>query len=250
MARSAEDCAILLNAIAGYDAEDIFSVNRPTEDYTATLQHGIRGLRIGIIADYLEDPGLDSEVNNAVQTGIRALEGLGGRIEEARLPALKEVREASGTIIWAERSAYHTQWMRSRAEDYGDGFVERTRSRAANISISQLAEAYRCRSGAIRSFTLLMDQYDLLVGPTTPFVAPAIIDGLPAIPDSRLYGTFTGPFNTAGLPALSLPCGFSNQGLPIGMMLVARPWDEATVLRAGAAYQATTDWHHRRPGLP
>lgn len=250
MARSAEDCALILTAIAGYDQDDIFSVNTPAEDYAANLERGINRLRIGVIADYLEDSGLDTEVKEAVQAGIRVLEGLGVRIEAARLPGLKEIREASGTIIWAERSAYHTQWMQSRAEDYGDGFVERTRSRAANISISQLAEAYRCRSGAVRSFTLLMDQYDLLVGPTTPFVAPAIIDGLPAIPDSRLYGTFTGPFNTAGLPAVSLPCGFSNQGLPIGMMLVARQWDEATVLRAGAAYQAATDWHHRRPGLP
>ena len=249
MARSVEDCALLLNAIAGYDPDDIFSVNTPIEDYTATLERGISGLRIGVITDYLENPGLDAEVKDVVQTGIKVLEKLGATIEELRLPGLEELRQAYHAIIFAERFAYHTQWIESRAEGYGADFVERTQSRAADISVPQLAEAYRHRTAAIRSFALLMESYDLLVGPTTPFTAPAIIDGLPVIPDSRLYGLFTGPFNVAGLPALSLPCGFNTQGLPIGMMIVGRHWGEATVLRAGAAYQSVTDWHRRRPDL-
>lgn len=244
MAHSAEDCALMLNVIAGYDPADDFSVNVPTEDYAAGAY---RGLRVGIIQDFMEDTRLNSEVGTVVQRAIEVLHDQGAVLTEVRLPGLDEIRSAARTILFAESAAYHAPLIERRATGYAPELLERLSTRTTAPAVP-LANAYRLHIAAIRSFGRLMKGYDAIVGPTVPFTAPRI-EELPAGRDVPSVGIFTQIFNFTGLPALSVPCGFDNQGLPVGMMIVGGRWDERTVLRLGHAYQQATDWHHRRPPL-
>jgi aspartyl-tRNA(Asn)/glutamyl-tRNA(Gln) amidotransferase subunit A len=237
MARSAADCALLLDAVAGYDPADPASVDVPAAG-TVPLPAGASGLRLGVLADFLEDPHLDPEVRALVDRAIEGLARLGADLGEARLPDLDRVRAACGTIIGAEAAAVHAEWLEDRAGAYGAPVLEGLR-RGAEGKAVPLADAYRTRATAVRDADLLLAGFDALVGPTTPHAAPQ-----GPVPH---WGRFTSPFDVNGLPALSVPCGFTAEGLPVGLMLIGRRWGERTVLRLGAAYQRTTDWHLRRP---
>ena len=237
MARSAADCALLLAAVAGYDPADPASVDAPPLD-PGPLQPGADGLRLGVLADYMEDAHLDPQVRRAVQRAIECLAGLGATVAEVRLPDLDRLRAANGTIIDAEAAAFHAGWMERRAGGYGQQVLEDLRRGAEGKAVA-LAEAYRTRATAVRAADTLLQGVDALIGPTTPHAAPP-----QPVPH---WGNYTAPFDVNGLPALSVPCGFTAEGLPLGLMLVGRRWGERTVLRLGAAYQGATDWHRRRP---
>ncbi len=245
MARSAEDCGLLLNAVAGYDAGDVYSINVPTEDYTADVGRDLRGARIGIIRNFLDDPRLQPEVKSAVETGIGVLADLGAATEEVELPLLTEVRQTLLPIIKPESVAYHARWVETRPEGYGPGMLERFND-VGEFDATKYANALRVRAQAIREHDLLLSRYDALIGPTALFTAPTIAelaDGTVQLP----YGAFTSPFDVDGLPALSLPCGFDQPGLPIGMMLVGRRWGERTIVGIGDAFQRATTWHRKHP---
>lgn len=247
MARSAADCALMLNVVAGYDPADDFSVNALADEYTAGLDNGIQGLRVGILQDFMADTRLNPEVGTVVQRAIEVLHDQGAVLTEVRLPNLDEIRSAARTILFAESAAYHAPLIESGATGYAPELLERLRTRAT-APVVPLANAYHLHIAAIRSFNLLMEEYDAIVGPTVPFTAPSIED-LPTSGDVPFAGAFTLVFNFTGLPALSVPCGFDSTGLPIGMMIVGRRWDERTVLRLGHTYQQVTDWHRQRPSL-
>lgn len=238
MARTAEDCAILLQAIAGYDPDDVDSVDIPTDDYLADLGRDVAGLRIGVLANFVGDPRVDPEVRAGVERAIEVLAAGGARIDEVALPDPDELSPVVGIIVDAEGAAYHADWIQSRTSDYSAELLESIRD-GEKQSGTELAGALRTRASSIRFADTLMRDYDALIGPTTPVAAPTA-----PVPS---MGLFTAPFDVNGLPALSVPCGFTTTGLPIGLMIAGKRWGERTILRIGDAYQRQTDWHRRRP---
>jgi aspartyl-tRNA(Asn)/glutamyl-tRNA(Gln) amidotransferase subunit A len=271
MARSAEDCGLLLNAIAGYDRDDPVSIDHPVEDYVAYLESSLRGKRIGVIRAFFEYPWLDPAVAAATRRAVATLENLGARLEEIVLPgpSLEEVAAATFAIIATEASAYHAPWLESRAEAYPPDLRERLR-RGAKIPATSAVEALRRRAANVRAYDVLMEGFDAIVGPTTPFTARPLDGGGETVEETSLFtivsdsndsgrleaflqtkqvGRFTIPFNFNGLPALSIPCGFDAEGLPIGLTVAGRRWGERQIIGIGHAYQQVTDWHRRRPPL-
>ncbi|MBI2886058.1 MAG: amidase [Chloroflexi bacterium] len=244
MARTAEDAAIMLNAVAGYDPSDPHSVNVPAEDYTADLRRGVRGLRLAVIKNYMDDSVLDAEVKGAVERATDTLRAAGATVMEATLPHLPEIRAVTGPIIRGERASYHAPWVTARAGGYDPALLSGIRASYGDSAVT-LVNAHLTRTRAIRIYDALMEQYDALLCPTTPMVAPT----MSPLPPGLLYGQFTGAWDVTGLPALSVPCGYTADGLPMGLEIIGRRWGERTVLRIGHAYQQMTDWHTRRPPL-
>jgi len=239
MARSAADCAIVLRAMAGYDPADPTTSVLPVPDYGAALTGEIKGLRVGLLRPFFMD-GSAPEVTAAVQSAARALEGLGAVVDEVRLESVWPVAAASFAIVASEALAYHAEWMRTRSADYQPDVRERLKMGAFARVRAEVDEALARR--------------DVLLAPTTPLPAPVLGQTETRIGDAKTdvrsaLIRLTRPFNFSGHPACSLPCGVSGDGLPIGMQLVGRPFDEATVLRVADAYQRATDWHRRRPPL-
>jgi aspartyl-tRNA(Asn)/glutamyl-tRNA(Gln) amidotransferase subunit A len=260
MARTVEDTAILLAAIAGHDPNDPASAGEPLDDYRGALigHSGARGLRIGVPAEHLWND-LNPEVEQAVRRAIGRLGELGAVIDEVSLPDLDLAPAAVSILMPSEAASYHLPWLRERPEDYGGSVRDRLELGLA-ITAVQYLEAQRARAFLIGQALRVMDEWDLLVGPTLPNVAPKIeairspspqarpADG-PAPGVAGVPTRLTNPFNLLGFPAISVPCGFDGAGLPVGLQLVGRPWEEATVLRAAHAYEQATDWHRRHPVL-
>jgi aspartyl-tRNA(Asn)/glutamyl-tRNA(Gln) amidotransferase subunit A len=252
LARTVEDAAIVLNAIAGADPNDAMTAPVPIEDYRAHLTAGIRGMRLGVLHGAGFDP-LDAEVSGALDTAYAALRDLGATTEAVDGTLFGNARSATSDIIMLEAQHYHAASLRDRPEDFGDDVRARL-TRRTDMTASELLAALRLRDATTVAASHLMERYDALLLATTRIPAPPIggqtivIDGEEVFAPSVLTAS-TSPFNLTGMPALSLPCGFTAAGLPIGLQIVGRRWDEATVLRVGAAYERATDWHVRRPTL-
>jgi aspartyl-tRNA(Asn)/glutamyl-tRNA(Gln) amidotransferase subunit A len=245
MARTAADCALLLNAIAGYDRSDPYSASQPTDDYAADLGKPIAGRRLGLIADFREDPAVQPDVGAAFDTAVAVLRAEGALVSETRLPLLDAGRSAFGPTFIAELAAIHLKHRNTRLDLVNPHLAEAIQ-RGAVIPGLEVANALRVRQDAIRACDQLLEQFDALVCPTTPIVAPPIAT---ANDGTNPYGRFTQPFNITGLPALSVPCGFDENGLPVGLMIVGRRWGERAVLQIGDAYQRVTEWLGRGPDL-
>jgi aspartyl-tRNA(Asn)/glutamyl-tRNA(Gln) amidotransferase subunit A len=241
MARSAADCALLLKAIAGYDPADVDSADMPTDDYTADLGRDLAGLRVGVIGSFLTDSRVDSEVRGAVERAVEALGSGGARLDPVEVASPDEQNRILGVIVSAELAEIHARWVEARPTDYSPELLAWIKQ-SAELKASRLSAALRAQKASIRAADQLMREYDALVAPTTPIVAPTV--------EVEDMGLFTESFDLNGLPALSIPCGFNQAGLPIGLMIVGRRWGERTVLRIGDAYQRLTDWHRRRPPQP
>jgi aspartyl-tRNA(Asn)/glutamyl-tRNA(Gln) amidotransferase subunit A len=242
MARSARDCALLLNAVAGYDSADPASCAVPADDYTAGLEEGLDGLRVGVLQEFLDEPQVEPQVRAAVERAFDVLRERGAWLVPVRLPQLAHIRQTWGRIFNAEVVASHLRWLETSAGDFSPE-LRQYLTAAAQEPAPDLAAAYHVRSLAARSTDALMQDCEVLVGPTTAHVAPAVAGASPPLPAAH----FTVPFNVIGLPALSVPCGFTRDGLPIGLTIAGRRWDERTVLRVGHAYQQATDWHRWPP---
>ena len=242
MARSVEDCAYLLQTLAGHDPLDPASSRAPVADYVGTLGHSIRGLRIGVIRDYFFD-GADPEVEVAFESAMTVLRGLGADVRNVTIPSIWD-SPSFMVIMASEAFAYHERDLRERPELYGDLLRERLMS-GGLYTAAEYVQAMRLRERLRNEMLDVLRTVDLLATPTSPRPAPTfktMWDTSLGFPRSN-----TPPFNLSGLPALALPCGFATAGLPLSLQLAGRPFDEATVLRAGHAYQQTTDWHRRRP---
>ncbi|HZQ38509.1 MAG TPA: amidase [Dehalococcoidia bacterium] len=247
--RTVEDAAIVLNAIAGYDPEDPATVPVPVEDYTAALGGGVKGLRIGVLRSYFFER-LDDQVRAAVEGAIETLRGLGASVRDVTIPGIQEVIASLFGIVLVEAQAIHAEPLKTRPGDFGPD-VGAILSQPTPPA-SAVAASLRAKDALTVAMRRELEAVDLLLTPTTPL--PAIPIGQETVryggaeePAIAAFVRCTGPFNASGLPALSLPCGFTRAGLPIGLQLVGRPFDEATVLRAGRAYERVTDWHTRRP---
>ena len=252
MTRTAADSALMLSAMAGYDPRDPTSSVLPVPDYAAALTGQVKGLRVGLLrAFFLESTGL--VLRQAVEQAAKALEELGATVEEVTLTTAEHVAGAALAIVGPEALAYHEAWMKSRPDDYGPDVRERLRV-GAFISATQYLRGQQVRALIRSEVDALLAKLDVLIAPATPIVATPVGQTEVTIENEKrdVRGSlirFTRIFNLSGHPVCTVPCGFTAPGLPIGMQIVGRPFDEATVLRVADAYQRATDWHTRRPPI-
>lgn len=237
MARSVQDVAILLQAIAGYDPEDAWSVNIPVEDYLTTTSGGVQGWRIALASDdYFTDPGIiDAEVHDAVHRAGQVFGELGAQVEEVSFVNAREAAMANGLMTPSDAAAFHHQRLAENPQGFGRDVLKRLQTGAAYTSI-EYSLARRMQTILRCQFGEFLSEYDLLLTPTTPITAP-VRGSADAVERARLLTRFTAPFNLTGLPALSVPCGWSVGNLPIGLQIVGKPWSEAKVLLAGRIYE-------------
>jgi aspartyl-tRNA(Asn)/glutamyl-tRNA(Gln) amidotransferase subunit A len=252
MTRTVADSALVLGAMAGYDPADPTSSVLPVPDYAAALTGDVRGLRVGLLrAFFLESA--TPEVRTAVEAAARALEKAGAVVDEVALPGVGHVAAGALAVVATEAMTYHAEWLRTRAADY-DPDVSSRLMVGAFVTGVHYVRGQQARALIRREVDEALARHDVLLAPATPVTAPRIDERDTTLGDgpsdirSALI-RLTRPFNFSGHPTCSVPCGFSGGGLPIGMQIVGRPFDEATVLRVGDAYQRLTDWHARRPVL-
>ena len=252
MARDAADCALILNAIAGFDERDPTRADVPVPDYAAYLEPAsaatkrLDGLRIGVPRNFFFDAGVvEPEVLAAVSATVPVFQSLGAAVTEVDFPDPEYHQD--NQAFTAETGAYHEERLRERPEELSDLPRQRVAS-AMEISGLDYSRARWRQQEFKHRLGLLMREVDLILTPTSPVLALDIAEIEPAGP-GRILARHTAPFNTLGVPTISLPCGFSASGLPIGLQLSGRWWEEGLVLRAAHAYQQVTDWHRRRPPL-
>lgn len=245
MARSVEDCAILLQAIAGFDPRDAGSIASEIPDYRAALAGGVKGLRIGVLRHYWErDMPAHPDVGSAMDAAIDVFKMLGAQVEDAQTRPLQESFDTKVIIGEAEIYAIHYDNLKSRPGDFGRDFLGRVLP-GCLFHAADYVQASREHRRIVAEARTLYEKYDLLL---TAGFGPA--PRLDAHKTANFYAkpNILTPSNVTGGPALALPNGFS-AGLPLGMQIIGRPFDEATVLRAGHSYQLATDWHLRHPTL-
>jgi aspartyl-tRNA(Asn)/glutamyl-tRNA(Gln) amidotransferase subunit A len=245
MARTVKDVAILLQAIAGWDEGDPLSVNVPVDDYVSHIHEGVKGLRIGVLQDELFSEA-EPAIQQAVDEAAQVLVGLGAVMSQQLPYCSFDTRETSRFISGVEAAAFHEERLRTRPEDFGADVLARLQS-SQEFKAADYANARRAQVQLIYDMRNVFKNVDLLIAPTTPMAAPRFDNPAELDKGRTVLSWFTAPFNMAGNPAISLPCGFTKDGLPIGLQLVAAPWQEAQLLRAAFAYEQATDWHQRRP---
>jgi aspartyl-tRNA(Asn)/glutamyl-tRNA(Gln) amidotransferase subunit A len=246
MARRVRDVALILQAIAGYDPFDPYSVNVAVDDYLANIDRDISGWRVAF-AGQGHFAHADAEVMQFVGEAARLFERLGARLEPVEIEIANDLWRANGTMTTSDGAAFHRDRLQSHPDDFGADVRARLMS-GANATSTDYILARRTQSLGRRWFENFFQRYDILLTPTTPTAAPAR-GSSEAVETARLLTRFTAPFNLTGLPALSLPCGFTRSGLPIGLQIVSRHWAETQVLRAGFAYEQATQWHEKRPAI-
>ena len=252
MTRTVEDCALVMNAVAGYDPNDPASADVPVPDYTRALTGDIRGLRVGVPREYFEVP-IDPQVEQAARRAIDLLGELGATVTEVSWPMFHDCWAISTTILTSEATAYHSKLVRT----HGSQLYPPVRLRIEAglfISAADYLQAQRARNLFIHQSRDLFKEVDILAGPMEPITAPRLLDTEVKVGDTMVGSIpaltqYNRPFNLNGFPAITVPCGFSDDGLPIGLQLAGRPFDEETVLRVGHAYEQATEWHNRRPPL-
>jgi aspartyl-tRNA(Asn)/glutamyl-tRNA(Gln) amidotransferase subunit A len=252
MTRSAADCALMLRAMAGYDAADASTSVLPVPDYGAALTGDIKGLRVGLLRGFFLE-GAAPEVRATVETAARVLAGAGAVVDEVNLEQMPHVAGASLAIVGSEALAYHAERLRTRAGDFDPDVARRLRA-GAYITGVNYVRGQQVRALVRDEVDRALARRDVLLAPSTPIAAPPIDARQVELGDGpsdvrTALVRFNRPFNLSGHPSCSVPCGFTAGGLPIGMQLVGRPFDEATVLRAADAWQRLTDFHARRPVL-
>ena len=248
MTWTVEDTAYMLQALAGYDPKDPTTSRAPVPDYSLSLREDIRGLTIGVPRHFFfaTSPDINPEVVSTVEKALQTLQGLGANIQEVTIPSLEYVRAANSIIMLSEAYAFHEKNLKSRPEEYGE--MVRARFRIGGLlSASDYVQAQRVRKVAIREFAQVLQGVDVLVTPTMTQPAAAFegFDGT-----STVRGpSFTAPFNLTGLPAISVPCGFTEAGLPVGMQIAGKPFDEPGIMRAAYTYQQQAGWFRQRPPI-
>lgn len=252
MARTAEDAAIVLQAIAGWDPRDPASSSEPVPDYRAQLAEGISDLSIAVLKEYATDR-TEPEVNEAFHGALGVLRNLGAVVEEVSVPEVSVVIGASTAILSSEVSAYHEENLRIRPQDYGEEVRARLET-GLFISATDYLKGQRARRIVTDRFCEVMSRYDAVVCTTVPAIAPRLdqetVDfGGFAEPRGPVMVRHTRLFNLTSLPAVSVPCGFDSRGLPVGLQIATAPFTEGMALRIAHAYQGATDWHTRVPAV-
>jgi aspartyl-tRNA(Asn)/glutamyl-tRNA(Gln) amidotransferase subunit A len=269
IARSVRDIALIFKVIAGHDYRDSTSVNTEVEDPLIDLDKGIKGLRVGIPREYIVE-GVDGEVRAAVKTAIAQLASAGAKVTEVSLPHTEYAVATYYIIATAEASSnlarydgvqygYRAQQVKDILDMYestkSDGFGDEVKRRimlGTYVLSSGYYDAYYLKAQKVRTllkndFEDVFRQCDIVATPTAPTAAFKLGEKLADPLKMYLSDIFTISVNLAGLPAISIPCGFTSENLPIGLQLVARHFDEAKLMRAAQAYEVFTDWHKKRP---
>ncbi len=252
MARTVEDLALSMNALAVYDARDPVSVSPPGDDYLAALDGGVRGMRIGVPEQYVWRP-LDAEMETAFRKALGVLEELGAEIVGVSIPELEWTPALAAAITTAEAAMAH----RERVLRHGDRMDQTVRRRFESgmfISASVYAQAQRGRVAYARAVAAAFEQVDLIATPTVATPAPrqgldVMEIGGEEVPVREALLRITRIFNLARMPSVSVPCGFSQDGLPIGLMLGAPLFADARALRAARAYESATEWGLREAAI-
>lgn len=245
-ARTAEDAGLLLQVLAGHDPATASSIDEPVPDYGKQLDEGARGLRLGVLRGYPES--IEEPIATLFEGALVELGSLGAELIDVELPMLEHTLPVAFTILPPEAAAPHRRWLATRPDDYHPrtrrllelgllmpGALVEQAQRVRTLICDAVATAFRDRS------------LDVLVMPTLPVVPPRLDGMIPG--DFVSLIPLTAPWNLTGQPALSVPCGYTPDQLPAGLQIVGRPFDEATVLRVGHAYQGVTAWHERRAAL-
>lgn len=243
LARTVGDLALALNAVAGHDQFDPSSVDVPSEDYASGIEDGAKGARVVVPTNYFFDD-VDPEVDAAVREAARVLTSLGATVTEMALPRV-DLLAAQRAILLTDAAAYHREHLRERAADIGADVLTRLRTGQTFTGVDY-AQARRDRDELRREWLALLREQDIILSPTTVIAAPPR-DGQDAVAAAQRLTANTLPFNLTGLPAISIPCGFTQAGLPIGLQLAAGPWRERLLLRVARAYEHATPWHERLP---
>jgi aspartyl-tRNA(Asn)/glutamyl-tRNA(Gln) amidotransferase subunit A len=248
MTWTVEDTAYMMQALAGYDPKDPTTSTAPVPDYSLSLREDIKGLTIGVPRHFFFAPheSVNPEVVATVEKGLKVLEGLGANLQEVTIPSLEYVRAANSVIMLSEAFAYHEKNLQTRPHDFGE--MVRARFRIGGLfSASDYVQSQRIRKVVNRECAEVLQKVDVLVTPTMTQPAAAF-EGYDAT--SNITGrSFTAPFNLTGLPAVSVPCGFTASGLPVGMQIAGKPFDEPGVIRAAYAYQQEARWFEQRPSI-
>jgi aspartyl-tRNA(Asn)/glutamyl-tRNA(Gln) amidotransferase subunit A len=250
LARTAEDCALLLGLMAGTDPEDPTAATLPVPDYMAATTGSIKGVRIGVpSAFYVDD--LDADVARILDDTLSALKREGASIVRVELPDQRQLTAACQLVVAVEAAAFHKRWLIERPQDYGPQVLMRLQNGLAIPGVSYL-EAMRWRGPALAAHISATADVDAVIAPAVPVAAPTIAEsdvgnGPDAESSIQRLTRFTRPVNYLGLPSLAVPAGFTAKGLPVAVQLIGRSFDEATLLKIGAAFQRATDFHERVP---
>ncbi len=250
LTQTAEDAAIVLAAIAGWDPKDPSSSREPVPEYRAGLAQGASALRIAVLQEYLALP-MEPEVMAGFQRALEVLKEAGIRVEEISLPEIEQAAGAAMAILYAEAAAYHEKYYRTRSKDYGSDVRERLEM-GFLVAATDYINGQRIRSQLMERFCSVFSSYDALICPTEQVTAPRLDQDWIRIGKKReargaVLPRLTRLFNLTGLPAASVPCGFASNGMPFAFQVVGAPFAEGMVLRIAHAYQQRTDWHKKMP---
>ena len=248
MTRSVEDCAIMLQAIAGYDPKDPASANVAAPDFQSGLKDGIAGLRVGVprAGWFDENLGVDAATENVFNQALEVLRILGAKIVDIDGRAFSLARKANQTILLCEAYAYHEKTFQETPMKFGSS-VRRRMLEGAFLSAADYLTAQRARSVLNAQICANFSRVDVFAVPSAPRPPEAFTALNPN--EQNLRPSFTNPFNLTGLPAISVPCGFTTGNLPAGLQIVAKAFEESTALRVAYSYERATDWHTQRPAL-
>ena len=246
LTKSVKDAALLLQVFAVYDPMDPASIKMLTSDYSSHLVDDVKGRKVALgVGEFVE--AADTEALEAVREAARVLESIGCKVQEVDVSWLREAALANKLMTQSDGAAIHRDRLREHPEMFGDD-IRRRLEAGANTPLADYILARRTQTEIRKRFEHFFESHDFLLTPTTPIPAPTI-EGHDAVEQAGRLTRFTAPFNLAGLPALSLPCGFTKAGLPIGLQIIGRAWGDAKVLNAGYAYEQATEWHKRLPAI-
>jgi aspartyl-tRNA(Asn)/glutamyl-tRNA(Gln) amidotransferase subunit A len=245
MTKSVEDAAIMLGVMAGYDPRDSSTVDIRVPSYVRALTGDVRGLRIGLPRDYFFD-AVDPEVEEGVRNAVKSLERLGADVHEVAFPQLASLPVVHACIILTEAATYHEKWLRTRPDDYAPD-VRLPLEWGKLFTGIDYVQCQRVRELIRQESAAVLQTVDVIAAPSVPLPASKVGEDPVTIKGNKegLVGAtirLTRPANHTGLPAISVPCGFTATGLPIGLQLIGRPFDEATVLRVAHAYEVQAGW--------
>ena len=247
LTRSVADAALLLHVMAGFDPDDPACADMPVEDYLKDIKAGVKGWKIAFaVGRFIKVTNPD--VLDAVREAARIFQALGAEVVEVDTSWLYEAALANGQMVTADGAAYHSERLEQHPELFGADVRERLES-GRDLSSGEYALARRKQVEVRRRAELFFRQYHALLLPTTPITAPPFEDIENSASQAPALTRFTAPFNLAGMPALSVPCGFTAENLPIGLQIVSGPWQESKVLQAGYAFENATTWHKQKPDL-
>ncbi len=243
MGRTAADAALILQAIAAYDPQDVGSQKFPPVYYPSAIEESTAALRLGVARDYWHE--VDGEIKSAVDSAVTALAKITAGVQEVELST-----DTDRTLVRCEAYAYHQKYLPQEEKDYDPETLRRVRS-GADVTAPQYIQARRELLRQRRQILQMLERIDLIFTPTTPLLAPTFSE-LQSAPDQLRNKEMvmlrnTRPFNVYGLPSISLNCGFSKSGLPIGLQIIGAPGAEGSVLALAHAYQKQTDWHKQKP---